>query len=77
MSKSVKPCVHFVGFRRDEYTSAVRIWGVPDFIHRVNDSRSRREIWEGDTVVYANGSENRPSEYNSSDLLPQSPENGV
>ncbi len=66
-----------MGFRKDEYSAAVKIWGVPDFIHYVNDRRMRRELMDQDTVVYANGSEARPTDYNSTDLRPQDPENGV
>lgn len=72
-----KPAVHFVGFRGDEYVSACRVWGAPDFIHRVNDRRMRREVHAVDTIVYARGSEDRPSEYNATDLAPQDPDNGV
>lgn len=35
--------VHFVGFRGDEYRSAVKIWGTPDFIHRIWDQRAWAE----------------------------------
>jgi|TARA_R110000796_G_scaffold56611_1_gene131184 hypothetical protein len=32
--------VHFVGFRNgDEYWSAVKVWGRPDFIHLHHDYR--------------------------------------
>lgn len=47
--------VHFVWFRGDEYLSAVRVWGQPDFIHMGWDTRARREIADGDTVVFAKG----------------------
>lgn len=48
--------VHFVGFRGDEYVSAVRVWGKPDFIHLGWDRRSRREIDpKNDTIVFARG----------------------
>lgn len=48
-----RPAVHFVGFRHDaEYLAAVRVWGKPDFIHRVHDARMRREIADFDTVVF-------------------------
>lgn len=52
--------VHFVGFRGDEYHNAVRVFGRPDFIHRINDPRFRHggELAPYDTVVYARGSEN-------------------
>lgn len=48
-------CVHFVGFRGDEYSSAVRAFGPPHFIHRGWDKRARREIAEDDLVVFAKG----------------------
>lgn len=53
-------CVHFVGFKGDEFTSAVRVFGRPDFIHRKNDVRLvfGGELAPHDVVVYANGSEN-------------------
>lgn len=70
--------IHFVGFRRDEYWSAVRIWGKPDFIHRQNDRRMRREIaLPDDIVVFANGTEERPSEFDANDLVQRDPPNGV
>jgi hypothetical protein len=47
--------LHFVGFRGDEYTRAVRVWGVPDFVHRIWDQRAHAETrWdEGAVVVFA------------------------
>ena len=51
--------VHFVGFRGDEFVSAVRAFGQPDFFHRVFDSRAVAEFMDGDVVVFANGSEDR------------------
>jgi hypothetical protein len=55
----VTPCVHFVGFKGDEYSAAVRVFGRPDFIHRKNDLRLvfGGELHPSDTVVYANGAE--------------------
>ena len=53
----MKPCTHFVGFRGDEYHSAVKIFGEPNFFHRVFDIRAKADIIEGDTVVFANGTE--------------------
>jgi hypothetical protein len=62
--------VHFVWFRGDEYNSACRIWGKPDFIHRGWDRRALREIADGDTVVFARGEHDQPfSEYRFSDTL--------
>jgi hypothetical protein len=53
------PALHFVGFKGDEYTSAVRAFGRPDFIHRKNDVRLvfGGEMGPHDRVIYANGSE--------------------
>lgn len=51
--------LHFIGFKGEEYHSAVRIWGEPDFIHRYNDNRSKQDIIPEDTVIYANGEEAR------------------
>ena len=68
MESAVKPCTHFVGFRKEEYWSAVRVWGLPDYVHPRNDLRSRREISEHDTVVFANGCESRPTRFSASDL---------
>lgn len=51
----MRHCVHFVGFSGDEYLSAVRAFGEPDFIHRGWDLRARREIADGDLVVFAKG----------------------
>lgn len=62
-------CVHFVGFRGEEYWSAVRIWGRPGMIHRWWDGRARREIGEGDVVIFATGDETQPvSPYNALDV---------
>lgn len=47
-------CTHFIGFRGNEYWSAVRIWGRPHFIHRWMDPRAFREIdWHNDIVIFA------------------------
>ncbi len=53
MTETYRRCVHFVGFRGEEYHSAVKVWGVPDFFHLVWDYRARAEIAEGDTAVFA------------------------
>lgn len=51
--------LHFIGFKGDEYNRAIKIWGQPDFVHRHNDNRSKQDIIPEDTVIYANGEENR------------------
>ncbi len=55
-----KPCVHFVGFRGDEYYRAIRVFGRPDFIHRYWDHRAIGDILDIDTVVFARGDERDP-----------------
>ena len=59
--------VHFVGFRGDEFASAVRAFGRPDFFHKVFDARAVAEFVEGDTVVFANGVEGRFSQFTFDD----------
>lgn len=48
-------CVHFVGFKGEEYHSAVKAFGSPHFIHRGWDLRAKREIGDNDIVVFAFG----------------------
>ena len=52
---AMRHCIHFVGFSGEEYWSATKVFGEPDFIHRGWDLRAQREIAEGDTVVFAQG----------------------
>jgi hypothetical protein len=47
-----KPATHFVGFCGEEYLSARRVFGLPDFFHVSWDSRAAREIAPGDLVVF-------------------------
>lgn len=58
-----RSCVHFIGFRGDEYLSAVRIFGRPHFIHCYWDYRAIGDIAPGDTVVFAAGTENDPPRF--------------
>jgi hypothetical protein len=74
----MKPALHFVGFKGDEYTTAVRIWGQPDFIHPKWDRRAQIDIVFDDIAIFAQGDINQPiSKYNAQDLVPQDPDNGV
>lgn len=59
-ASTMRPCVHFIGFRGEEYLSAVRVWGLPEYIHQGWDLRARREIDESDTIVFANGAGDGP-----------------
>lgn len=65
--ESHDPCVHFVGFRGEEYWSAVRVWGLPDFYHRVWDRRAQREVAEYDVCVFAKYDPDHPSPFNYDD----------
>lgn len=63
-------CVHFICFTGDEFWSAVRIWGRPDFIHRRWDRRAAREILpEHDILIFAQGDEHQPlARWNGDDI---------
>lgn len=58
--------IHFVGFRDvrydidERYWRAARLFGEPNFVHRVWDIRAKMEIELGDMVVFANGTEFDP-----------------
>lgn len=56
-NEGTKPCLHFVGFKGDEYTRAVRLFGRPDFIHRQWDLRAPGDVDVGDVIIFATGSE--------------------
>ena len=63
------PCVHFVGFRGEEYWSAVKVWGRPGMVHRVWDRRARRDIGPGDVIVFATGDDTQPlAKWNGDDI---------
>ena len=57
------PVVHFVRFVEfsQEWWNAVRVFGRPAFFHRHWDQRARREIMDGDTVVFAKGEADQPT----------------
>ena len=52
--------LHFVGFKDDRYWSAVKVFGLPDFYHRVFDVRAKQEIVPGDVAIFAEGDELSP-----------------
>jgi hypothetical protein len=65
------PAVHFVGFRGEEWWSAIKVWGRPHFIHIGWDQRAQRDILPGDTVIFAQGDWDQPvSRFNFPDLKP-------
>lgn len=61
-------CLHFVGFKGDEYWSALRVWGEPDFVHATWDTRAKLEAAPQDVVVHAVGDWQRaPKAQNAAD----------
>ena len=61
--------LHYVGFRGDEYSAALRIFGPPDFIHLGWDRWARQEVVPGDTAIFARGTaDDPPSVYGYPDL---------
>lgn len=44
--------VHFIGFRGNEYWSARRVWGRPDFIHLIHDVRMYGDVADDDVLVF-------------------------
>lgn len=67
--------VHFIGFRGEEFWSAVKAFGRPHFIHRGWDRRAQREIGDGDLVVFAKGDEHQPlAERNYPDIIEKEPD---
>ena len=67
----VTRAVHFVGFRGEEYATAVRAFGKPDFIHMGWDRRARRDIdLDHDLIVFAKGPHDQPvSTRNFNDII--------
>lgn len=61
-------CVHFIGFdpikEPMRLVAAIKVFGPPDFVHRIWDTRAAVDIAEDDLVVFAEGSEkDTPSFY--------------
>lgn len=55
----MQPCLHFVGFKGDEFNRALRVFGPPAYVHPTWDVRAEQEWAPGDVVVYANGTPRR------------------
>jgi hypothetical protein len=74
-SLMTRPCSHFVGFRDDAYLRARRVFGPPDFIHPRWDRRARREIADGDMVLFAVGDDTQePARFNAPDYVEDGPD---
>jgi len=66
-----EPALHFVGFRGEEWWSAIKVWGRPNYIHIGWDQRAQREILPQDTVIFARGDWTQPvAKHNYPDLKP-------
>ena len=61
---TVRPCMHFVGFKDDRVYNAVKVFGPPDFWHRKWDKRAVDEVVveNGDWAVFATGDEFSPTD---------------
>lgn len=59
--------IHFIGFKGPEYRSAVKVWGQPDFIHRMWDVRAKQEIAPDDVAIFANKTEKKEPSLQSFD----------
>lgn len=57
---TARPALHFVGFHDDRMWNALRIFGRPDFWHRIWDHRARVEVVPGDVVIFAKGTIDDP-----------------
>jgi hypothetical protein len=67
-----RPALHFICFTGEEYHSAVRIWGRPNFIHRLSDANAKREIAPGDLAIFARGTDEdllAPLSFNDSAVM--------
>lgn len=49
--------IHYIGFKDDRVWNVLRVFGKPDFWHRIYDQRARAEIAPGDIVLFASGDE--------------------
>ena len=68
MSKSKKGCLHFVGFKGDEFHRAQKVFGKTDFIHRIWDGRAKSMILPCDKAVFAKGTnKDKPNLYSHDD----------
>jgi len=64
VDKSILRHVHFIGFRGEEYWSAVKVWGFPDFVHKWHDNRMYGDVGDNDILIFAGKSDPKEvSEY--------------
>lgn len=68
-ASSIRPVLHFVGFRGEEYHSAIRVFGTPDFIHIGWDVWAKQAVAPSDVAVFARGTfDDEPSRYSFPDI---------
>lgn len=70
ITADLKPVrLHFVGFRGNEFISAIKVFGQPDFIHHDADRRFwvGGELGKADVVIFANGHEAKCSVFTRDD----------
>jgi hypothetical protein len=64
----MEPHVHFIGFRGEEFWSAVKVFGYPDFVHLIHDNRMYGDVGDEDTLVFGpKASPDKISEYSWQD----------
>lgn len=59
--------IHFVGFRGEEFWSAVKVFGYPDFIHLIHDNRMYGDVGEHDIIIFGPKGHQTISEYSWQD----------
>lgn len=59
--------MHFVGFKNDRISGAIKVFGRPDFYHRRWDHRAIADIAPGDKVIFADGDKNSPMQFTWND----------
>jgi hypothetical protein len=61
--------LHFIGFRSNEYRSALRVFGPPDVAHIGCNTWARQEALPGDAAVLARGTfDGAPSQFSFPDI---------
>jgi len=63
-----KRLVQFIGVTDEQWNSAVRIWGQPDFVSKWYDYRSLGNIdWDNDIVVLGDKGRDKPIKWSWQD----------
>lgn len=59
----ISPAVYFIGFRGEEYWSALRVWGKPDHIWPKAAFRVLGECAPDDVVIFGPAAFERPEKW--------------